>query len=99
MLSKKQKENIIKKFGTHESDTGSPQVQIAILTAEVKELTTHLKTHRKDFSSRRGLVKKVAERRKLLKYLEREDAKAYADIVEALGLKAAKTAVVAPPTT
>lgn len=87
MLDKKAKDAIIKKFRTHESDTGSPQVQIAILTNEVKELTKHLRTHRKDFSSRRGLVKKVAERRRLLKYLEREDAKAYADLIEALGLK------------
>lgn len=62
-------------------------MQIAILSEEVKELTGHLKTHRKDFSSRRGLLKKVAERRRLLKYLEREDAKAYAELIEALGLK------------
>jgi small subunit ribosomal protein S15 len=62
-------------------------VQIAILTAEIKELTKHLKTHRKDFSSRRGLVKKVAERRRLLKYLERENAAAYAELIETLGLK------------
>ncbi len=88
MLSKKQKEGIIKKYGTHASDTGSPQVQIAILTKEVEELTKHLKGHRKDFSSRRGLIKKVSERRRLLKYLEREDEKAFASIVADLGLKA-----------
>ncbi|MEK7632949.1 MAG: 30S ribosomal protein S15 [Patescibacteria group bacterium] len=87
MLDKATKEKLIKKFRTHDSDTGSPQVQIAILSAEVKELTKHLKTHRKDFSSRRGLVKKVAERRRLLKYLERENATAYAELIEALGLK------------
>lgn len=87
MLDKSTKEKLIKKFRTHDSDTGSPQVQIAILSAEVKELTKHLKTHRKDFSSRRGLVKKVAERRRLLKYLERENAVAYAELIEALGLK------------
>lgn len=87
MLNKDKKTKIIKKFRTHDSDTGSPQVQIAILSEEVKELTAHLKTHRKDFSSRRGLLKKVAERRRLLKYLEREDAKAYAELIEALGLK------------
>jgi small subunit ribosomal protein S15 len=87
MLDKATKEKLIKKFRTHDSDTGSPQVQIAILSAEVKELTKHLKTHRKDFSSRRGLVKKVAERRRLLKYLERENAAAYAELIEALGLK------------
>lgn len=87
MLNKDKKAKIIKKFRTHDADTGSPQVQIAILSEEVKELTAHLKTHRKDFSSRRGLLKKVAERRRLLKYLEREDAKAYGELVEALGLK------------
>jgi len=68
----------------HATDTGSPQVQIAILTAEVKELTEHLKTHKKDFSSRRGLIKKVSERRRLMKYLKREDAKAYDDLMAKL---------------
>jgi len=90
MLTKKQKQNIIQKYKTHESDTGSPQVQIAILTAEVKELTIHLRMHKKDFSSRRGLVKKVIERRRLLKYLEREDKKAFTDIVEALKIRIPK---------
>ncbi len=87
MLSAKQKENLIKKYGTHAKDTGSPQVQIALLTKEVEELTKHLKDHRKDFSSRRGLIKKVAERRRLMKYLEREDEKAYLELVADLGLK------------
>jgi len=91
MLSKKQKQNIINKYKTHETDTGSPQVQIAILTSEIKDLTSHLRTHKKDFSSRRGLLKKVVERRRLLKYLEREDEKAYTDIVEALKLRISKT--------
>lgn len=77
MLDTSKKKRIIEKFKTHPTDTGSPQVQIAILTAEVKELTGHLKTHKKDFSSRRGLIKKVGERRRLMKYLKREDAKAY----------------------
>lgn len=90
MLSKSQKLRIIDKFKTHKTDTGSPQVQIAILTAEVKDLTTHLRMHKKDFSSRRGLVKKVVERRRLLKYLEREDAKAFKKIAEALKLRIAK---------
>lgn len=92
MLSKKQKQTIINKFKTHENDTGSPQVQIALLTSEIKDLTDHLKTHKKDFSSRRGLLKKVVERRRLLKYLEREDQKAYEGLVEALKLRVAKTA-------
>lgn len=90
MLTKKQKQNIIEKFKTHETDTGSPQVQIAILTAEVKDLTAHLRNHKKDFSSRRGLIKKVVERRRLLKYLEREDLKAYKKLVEDLKLRIAK---------
>ena len=67
MMTKKDKEKLIKKFRTHETDTGSPQVQIAILTEEIKQLTEHLKIHKHDFSSRRGLLKKVGERRKLLK--------------------------------
>jgi small subunit ribosomal protein S15 len=87
MLTAKKKQRIIEKFRTHESDTGSPQVQIAILTAEVIDLTKHLKEHKKDFSSRRGLIKKVSERRRLLKYLEREDEKAYTKLKEALKLK------------
>ncbi|MDP3793525.1 MAG: 30S ribosomal protein S15, partial [Candidatus Uhrbacteria bacterium] len=66
------------------TDTGSPQVQIAILTEEIRELTEHLKTHKKDFSSRRGLIKKVGERRRLMKYLKREDQKAYDDLMARL---------------
>ena len=86
MLDKKQKEKIIAKFKTHESDTGSPQVQIAILTAEIKDLTDHLISHKKDFSSRKGLLRKVSERRRLLKYLMREDTKAYEELAAALKL-------------
>lgn len=87
MLAKKKKERLITKYKTHESDTGSSQVQIAILTEEIKELTKHLKDHKKDFSSRRGLLRKVAERRRLLNYLKREDDKAYAVLVKDLKLK------------
>jgi len=87
MLDPKAKQKIIEKFRTHASDTGSPQVQIAILTHEIKELTKHLKDHKKDHSSRRGLIKKVNERRRLLKYLEREDAKGYAKLLQELGLE------------
>lgn len=86
MLDIKAKQKIIEKFRTHASDTGSPQVQIAILSEEVGELTKHLKDHKKDFSSRRGLIKKVNERRRLLKYLEREDAKAATALKNALEL-------------
>lgn len=88
MLDKKQKEKIIEKFKTHDKDTGSPQVQIAILTAEIKDLTGHLLDHKKDFSSRKGLMRKVSERRRLLKYLKREDAKGYAELTEALKIAA-----------
>lgn len=90
MLNKKQKQSIINKYKTHENDTGSPQVQIALLTAEIKELTEHLKVHKKDFSSRRGLLNKVVERRRLLKYLEREDEKAYLDLVDVLKIRVSK---------
>jgi small subunit ribosomal protein S15 len=86
MLDPKKKQRIIEKFRTHESDTGSPQVQIAILSAEVSDLTEHLKQHKKDFSSRRGLIKKVHERHRLMKYLEREDEKAAKKLREDLGL-------------
>jgi small subunit ribosomal protein S15 len=90
MLDKKNKEKIIKKFQEHANDTGSPQVQIAILTEEIKQLTKHLQEHRKDFSSRRGLLKKVSERRKLLKYLQKENEAAFKDVAEKLKLKIAK---------
>ena len=89
MLDKKAKERLIKKFRTHETDTGSSQVQIAILTEEIKELTEHLKKHKHDFSSRRGLLKKVGERRKLLKYLLKEDAAAFQTLADKLKLKIA----------
>ena len=84
MLNPDKKKRIIEKYKTHATDTGSPQVEIAILTEEVKELTEHLKSHKKDNSSRRGLIKKVGERRRLMKYLKREDAKAYDDLMAKL---------------
>jgi small subunit ribosomal protein S15 len=90
MLDKDAKQKIIKKFKTHENDTGSPQVQIAILTEEVKRLTEHLQTHKKDHSSRRGLLKKIAERRKLLKYLQKEDYEAFQKLAHKLNLRIAK---------
>lgn len=87
MLTKKQKNAIIAKFGSHKEDTGSPQVQIAILTSEVSELTNHLKKHKKDFSSRLGLLKKVGQRRRLLRYLKKDDEKSYQKILKLLKLK------------
>jgi len=89
MLDKKIKEKLIKKFRTHDNDTGSPQVQIAILTAEIDELVEHLKAHKHDYSSRRGLLKKVAERRRLLKYLQKESPEAFKELAGKLKLKIA----------
>lgn len=90
MLTKKKKQNIIKKYQTHEGDTGSSEVQIAILTSEIDELASHLKAHHKDHSSRRGLLKKVGERRRLLRFLKRENAASYENLVKSLKLKQAK---------
>lgn len=87
MLDPKKKQRIIKKFQTHENDTGSSEVQIAILNEEIKELTEHLKTHRKDHSSRRGLLKKVNERKKLIRYLLKENRAAMEELAKKLKLK------------
>ncbi|PWB38657.1 MAG: 30S ribosomal protein S15 [Parcubacteria group bacterium] len=87
MLEKRKKQQIIEKFKTHKSDTGSTEVQIAILTEEIKELTKHLRENKKDYSSRRGLLAKVSLRHKLLRYLEREDEKRFTKLVKILKLK------------
>jgi len=87
MLDKKDKDKIIAKFKTHASDTGSSEVQIAILTEEIRRLSEHLKDHKKDFSSRRGLLRKVGLRRRLLQYLEKENQKSYEELVKKLKLK------------
>lgn len=87
MLDKDSKDKIIKKYKTHEQDTGSAEVQIAILTEEIKRLTEHLKSHKKDFSSRRGLIKKVGQRRRLLKFLKRDNQQSYEDLAKKLKLK------------
>lgn len=87
MLTNKEKEKVIKKFKTHDKDTGSPEVQIALLTEEIKRLTLHLKTHPKDNHSRRGLLKMVSKRKALLDYLKREDPKKHAKITGDLKLK------------
>ncbi len=90
MLDKKVKQRIISKFKTHPTDTGSPEIQIAILTKEIELLIKHLKQHKKDNSSRRGLLRKINERRKLLKYLQRENIKSFNDLAKKLKLKVAK---------
>ena len=86
-LSKDEKAQIVKKYATKEGDTGSAEVQIAILTKEISELTEHLKTHKHDFHSRRGLLKKVGHRRSLLNYLMKKDVTRYREIVKQLGLR------------
>jgi len=87
MLEKNEKEKIIKKYKLHDLDTGSPEVQIALLTEEIKELLLHLKKHPKDFHSKRGLLKMVSKRRKLLGYLKEESTRRYNGIVKKIGLK------------
>jgi len=87
MLTKQKKKEIISDFETHEKDTGSPEVQIALLTRRINELTEHLKTHRKDHASRRGLLKMVGTRSALLKYISKNDIKRYQETISRLGLR------------
>ena len=87
MIQKEKKQSIISEDQTHESDTGSPEVQIAVLTERIRELTEHLKVHKKDFHSRRGLLKMVGSRRKLLRYLSEKDFNRYRSLIERLGLR------------
>ncbi|HOJ76797.1 MAG TPA: 30S ribosomal protein S15 [Bacillota bacterium] len=87
MITTEQKQEIINKYRIHETDTGSPEVQIAILTERINYLTEHLKTHKKDHHSRRGLLKMVGQRRGLLNYLYDKDIERYRAIVERLGLR------------
>jgi len=87
MLSKRIKENVMKPVKRHDTDTGSPEAQVALLTRQIEELSNHLRKHKKDFHSRRGLLQLVADRRKHLKYLERKDTKAYEALIAKLGLK------------
>ncbi len=86
-LEKAAKDRIIKKYKTHEGDTGSPEVQIAILTAEIEQLTGHLKEHKKDFSSRRGLLRKVGLRRRLFRYIQKENPPGAEELAKKLKLK------------
>jgi small subunit ribosomal protein S15 len=87
MLTKRKKEKVIKESAIHDTDTGSPEVQVAILSKKIDELTSHLKKHMKDKHSRRGLLQMVADRRVHLKYLEGKDKKRYNALVKKLGLK------------
>lgn len=86
-LSQERKTEIINEFKTHENDTGSPEVQVAILTEQINTLNEHLRTHKKDHHSRRGLLKMVGQRRNLLTYLRNKDIARYRDLVDKLGLR------------
>ena len=86
-LTKEEKQSIIKEFAKNEKDTGSAEVQIAILTKEINDLTEHLKVHIHDFHSRRGLLRKVGKRRNLLQYLAKKDIKSYREVIKKLGLR------------
>lgn len=87
MLETKKKQQLIKKYAIHEGDTGSSEVQIAILTAEIDELIKHLKMHPKDHSSRRGLLRKVSARRRLMRYLKKENPESYDVLAKKLKIK------------
>ena len=87
MLATEKKQEIIKTFKLHESDTGSPEVQIAILTERITYLTEHFKIHKKDHHSRRGLLKIVGQRRRLLDYVKKKDVERYKVIIEKLGIR------------
>ncbi|MBE3088327.1 MAG: 30S ribosomal protein S15 [Chloroflexi bacterium] len=86
-LAKEEKQSIIRKYQIHEMDTGSPEVQISILTERISYLTEHLKVHSKDHHSRRGLLKMVGERRRLLNYLKKESSDRYNFLIKSLGLR------------
>jgi small subunit ribosomal protein S15 len=86
-LAKEQKEDIIKRFKLHDNDTGSPEVQIALISERLNVLNTHFQTHKKDHHSRRGLLKLVSRRRKLLNYLKSTDRSRYERLVKELGLR------------
>jgi small subunit ribosomal protein S15 len=87
MLEKEEKEEIIKKYKLHDFDTGSYEVQIALLTEKIRRLVLHLKEHKKDLASKRGLLKMVARRKKLLRLLQKEDEKRYKALIKKLGIK------------
>ncbi len=86
-ITAERKDELIKEYGTKEGDTGSPEVQVAILSERISNLTEHLKTHKKDFHSRRGLLMMVGQRRRLLDYTKGKEAKRYEDLIKRLGLR------------
>ena len=87
MITVEQRQEIIKDYQTGDNDTGSPEVQVALLTARITNLSEHFKTHKKDKHSRRGLIKLINQRRKLLAYAKRKDAAKYQDLIKRLGLR------------
>ena len=87
VLAREQKADVIHRFRTHESDTGSPEVQIAILSERIGELTEHFKNHKKDHASRRGLLMMVSKRRRLLDYLKEYDTERYKSVIQKLGIR------------
>ncbi len=86
-MNAEKKAEVIKKYATNKEDTGSPEVQVAVLTARIEELSEHMGVHKKDFHSRRGLLSMVAKRRKLLDYLKRVDEARYLKLIESLGIR------------
>lgn len=87
MITKEIKQGIIQEYKTHEGDTGSPEVQVAVLTFRINDLNEHLKIHKKDFHSRRGLLKMVGQRRNLLNYLREKDIERYRTLISRLSLR------------
>lgn len=87
MITKEKKQEIMQAYARTEGDTGSPEVQVAVLTERINELTEHLKVHKKDHHSRRGLLKMVGQRRNLLAYLKKKDIERYRSLIERLGLR------------
>lgn len=86
-ITQAEKQALIKQFAIHEGDTGSPEVQVAVLTADINRINEHLKQHKHDFHTRRGLLKKVGHRRNLLNYLKANDVQRYRELIKALGLR------------
>jgi small subunit ribosomal protein S15 len=86
-ITKERKQELVKEYGRGSSDTGSPEIQISVLTTRVNELTEHLRTHKKDYASRRGLLMMVSRRRRLLDYLKRVDPQRYLDIIRRLDIR------------
>ena len=87
MITKEQKAELVKQYGKSETDTGSAEVQVAILTARIKELTEHMKSHKKDFHTRRGLRMLVGKRRRLLSYIKKNDIENYRNLIKSLGIR------------